>query len=79
MFKDSLIVLELSDSGIETAVQTWISVEDNPLFHNYMVQEAIYLMNISEEEEVEEKSEAQLFELSDKSVIGKITNDISEY
>ena len=36
-------------------------------------------MNISEEEEVEEKSEAQLFELSDKSVIGKITNDISEY
>ena len=37
MFKESLISLELSDSDIETAVQTWGTVEDNLLVHNSVV------------------------------------------
>ena len=37
MFKESLIILELSDSDIETAVQTWGTVEDNLLVTNSVV------------------------------------------
>ena len=47
MFKASLISLELSDSDIEIAVQTWSSVENNPLVHNNVVQEVIDVMNKS--------------------------------
>ena len=78
MFKASLISLELSDSDIEIAVQTWSSVENNPLVHNNVVQEVIDVMNKSvKQEEEEDKAEAQEVELSDESVVGNITVDIS--
>ena len=57
MFKDLLICLELSDSDIETAVQTWSTVQDNPLIHNYVVEAVINIMDKSTEEE--DKYEAQ--------------------
>ena len=57
MFKDLLICLELSDSDIETAVQTWSTVQDNPLIHNYVVDTVINIMDKSTEEE--DKYEAQ--------------------
>ena len=49
MFKDSLIVLELSDSDIDTMLQTWGTVEGNPLVNNSMVESVIYEMDKSAE------------------------------
>ena len=57
MFKEQLIGLEMSDSDIETAVQTWSTVQDNPLIHNYVVEAVINIMDKSTEEE--DKYEAQ--------------------
>ena len=47
MSKESFIGLELSGSGIETAVQTWRNVEDNPLVHNSVVKSVINIMDKS--------------------------------
>ena len=61
MFKDLLIGLELSDSDIETAVQTWSNVEDNHIVHNSVVEAVIYGRDKSVDEEEEQKYESQEF------------------
>ena len=65
MFKDSLLGLELSDSNIETAVQTCITVEDNHLVNNDVVKTVINRMNKSAEEQEEQKSESKEIRLED--------------
>ena len=49
-FKDSLIVLEMSDYDIETEVQIWNTIEENYLVHDSMVKSVIYVMDKSTEE-----------------------------
>ena len=68
-FKDSLIVLEMSDYDIETEVQIWNTIEENYLVHDSMVKSVIYVMDKSTEEEYEEKSESQEVELADECAV----------
>ena len=54
MFKELLIGLQLSDSDIETAVQNWGTIEDNPLVYNAVSEAMINGMNKPVEGEEEE-------------------------
>ena len=57
LFKYLLIGLELSDSGIETVLQTWSNVEYNPLVHNSVFEAVIDGIDKSEEDEEEDEEE----------------------
>ena len=56
MFIYLLISLDLSDSDIQTTMQTRGTVEDKPLVRNAVVESVINVMDKSAEEQEEDKS-----------------------
>ena len=76
MLKDLFISLGLSGFDIDTVVQIFIIVEENPLVHNSVVEAVIGEMD-KEEQQQEKKYQAHESELEDEGVVGNRTVEVS--
>ena len=76
MLKDLFISLGLSGFDIDTVVQIFIIVEENPLVHNSVVEAVIGEMD-KEEQQQEKKYWAHESELADEGVVGNRTVEVS--